>query len=221
MNGAGNTKELSEALKFLDLHRSAYFDAADYADRTGHPNPSDSRAWSQILISLLTNLNGLSRKKGPDLEDGSDVKAANTWNAIDTPRFNGVIKAGTKSEVSGNMGYLDEVPYLFLVLWDHKTIEPDIRTERCRIWVVSPQRDPQFRDICSRWYEKRDNGSIGSDNFQLHPPRGKDHNRINNTCGNLDYPLFLSALWNAKRNCYEKEYFNPDAMASGECTIPE
>ena len=57
--------------------------------------PVDLRGWSQIIVSVLTGIKGIARKKGADLEDGSDVKAANTWEAIDTPRFNGVIKAGT------------------------------------------------------------------------------------------------------------------------------
>ena len=64
---------------------------------------------------------GLPGKKGADLVDGSDVKAVNTWEAIDTPRFNGVLKAGTKSASAGKLLSLDVVPYLFFVLWDHRS----------------------------------------------------------------------------------------------------
>ena len=68
----------TRVIEFLNLHRQAFFDAAPYADETEHPNPSDSKSWSQILVSLLTDTKGLARKKGADLADGSDVKAANT-----------------------------------------------------------------------------------------------------------------------------------------------
>ena len=39
-------------------------------------------------------------------------------NAIDTPRFNGVIKAGTLASASGQLASLDGMPHLYLVLWD-------------------------------------------------------------------------------------------------------
>ena len=111
------TENIEKALEFLNLHHQAYFDAQPYADKTEHPTPDDSRAWSQILVSLLSGINGLARKKGADLADGSDVKAANTWGAIDTPRFNGVIKAGTKTiciilSIEGAHSLASEVPKL-------------------------------------------------------------------------------------------------------------
>src|SRR4026208_372513 len=93
----------AKVLELLNLHRESFFDAEPLSNETGHPNPSDTKAWSQILISLLTGITGLYRKKGADFSDGSDVKGANTWGAIDTPRFNGVIKAGTKSAKSGKL----------------------------------------------------------------------------------------------------------------------
>lgn len=204
-----------KVIEFLNLHRQAFYDAVPYADETEHPNPSDSKSWSQILVSLLTDTKGLARKKGADLADGSDVKAANTWGAIDTPRFNGVIKAGTKSEKSGNMTYLDEVPFLYLVLWDN---EPDEKRERCRIWVVRPQFDTVFRNICEKWYDKRiEKEKLGKkmDNFQLHPPRGKNSNIITNTCGNLEYPLLLSAVW--KETTYQTEVYQPNILKNGTC----
>jgi len=80
--------------KMLLEHRKAFLKAKPYADKTGHTVPCDTKSWSQILASLLLNIRGIERKKGADLADGSDVKAANSWNAIDVPRFNGVVKDG-------------------------------------------------------------------------------------------------------------------------------
>ncbi|MYI47928.1 MAG: MamI family restriction endonuclease [Rhodospirillaceae bacterium] len=106
------------------------------ARKTGHPVPTDTRGWSQIIVSVLTGIKGIDRKKGADLEDGSDVKGANTWEAIDTPRFNGVIKAGTKASYSDNVAYLDTTPFLFFLLWDISRRG----SHRCRIWVVRPKK---------------------------------------------------------------------------------
>jgi hypothetical protein len=89
-----------------------------YAEKYGHPHPTDTRGWSQILVSALTGIMGLKQKKGTDLEDGSDVKGANTWAAIHTPRFNGVLKAGMKGVSAGTLASLDSMPS-FLCLWDH------------------------------------------------------------------------------------------------------
>jgi hypothetical protein len=177
------------ALNLLDLHHKSFFLAEPFATATGHPVPMDTRGWSQILASALTGISGLARRKGADLNDGSDVKGANTWKAIDTPRFNGVIKAGTKSETSGRLESLDEMPHLYLVLWD----ESPRKQPRCRIWVVRTQEDPVFRGMCESWYEMRMEGKIISNNFQLHPPRGLDSNVIRNTSGNLEYPLYFAA----------------------------
>ena len=154
----------------------------------------------------------MARKKGADLADGSDVKAANTWGAIDTPRFNGVIKAGTKSEHSGQMTYLDKTPYLYFVLWDN---EPNNNRERCRIWCVCPPKDKVFREMCKNWYDKLEIGEIVSNNFQLHPPRGKNSNEFRNTCGNLLYPLYFSAEW--VNGAYQFTHFDPSIQKKGKC----
>src|SRR5207244_12468163 len=87
-----------------------------------------------------------------DVADGSDVKAANVWGAIDTPRFNGVIPAGRKSEKSKKVAHvsaLDSIPYIYFVLWDHQGGE----VPRCRVWCVRPPVDANFRAVC-------DNGAI-------------------------------------------------------------
>src|SRR5262245_41943228 len=109
---------LAKSLALLDRHYEAFYSIVDLAKETGHPVPMDTRGWSQILVSTRTEIKGLARKKGADLDDGSDVKGANTWESIDTPRFNGVVKAGTKAEHSGKLTSLDAMPHLYFVLWD-------------------------------------------------------------------------------------------------------
>ena len=203
---------MEEVLKLLKLHHESFFDAKPYADTTEHPTPSDSRAWSQILVSLLTGIKGLAREKGADLADGSDVKAANTWGAIDTPRFNSVIKAGTKSDKSGKMESLNAMPFLFFVLWDN---EPINNKERCRVWVVRTQQDKVFRAVCEKWYEQREKGEIISNNFQLHPPRGKNSNEFRNTCGNLNYPLLFCAEWEGDH--YNITQHDSSVLQVGSC----
>jgi hypothetical protein len=205
---------IKETLALLDIHYKSFIDVKNYAEKYGHPHPCDTRAWSQIIISALTGIKGIERKKGSDFDDGSDVKGANTWGAIDTPRFNGCLKAGTKSNVSGKVESLDDIPYLFFVLWDY---EPPVSKERCRVWVVRPQKDKIFRSICNLWYEKRASGEIISNNFQLHPPRHKNSNIIRNTCGNLEYPLLFSAV--REKDYFMIEVYDPDAMKRGQCKI--
>ena len=200
---------IKEALTLLNIHYKSFVDVKAYADKYGHPHPCDTRAWSQILLSALTGIKGIARKKGADLDDGSDVKGANTWGAIDTPRFNGCLKAGTKSHVSNSMASLDGMPHIFFVLWD---CEPATNRERCRVWVTSPRTDKIFRKICALWYKKRGNGKIESNNFQLHPPRNKNLNIIRNTCGNLEYPLLFSATRAGKGFKVDKP--NPTGGAS-------
>lgn len=205
-------REALSALELLDLHFESFHSAEPFARLTGHPVPVDTRGWSQILVSTLTGVKGLERKKGADLDDGSDVKGANTWSAIDTPRFNGVIKAGTKALTSDSIESLDEMPYLYFVLWD----ETARKTARCRIWVVRTQTDQLFRGICASWYEQRESGQIKSTNFQLHPPRGKDSNEIRNSCGNLLYPLLFAAE-RAAGEKYRLVHYDPKVLSDGQC----
>ena len=138
-------------------------------------------------MSLLTGLPGRSRRKGSDLADGSDVKAANVWDAIDTPRFNGCAPAGRTTSASrkpNDVSALDDIPFLFFVLWDERT-SPTV--PRCRVWCVKPNVDVEFRKLVSKWYDMRQSGEIKSANFQLHPPRNEDHNIIGNSLGRLEY----------------------------------
>ncbi|MEM7778859.1 MAG: MamI family restriction endonuclease [Pseudomonadota bacterium] len=207
-----SNKRVEETLKLLNQHHDQFYALVEVARETGHPVPMDTRGWSQIIASVLTGISGLERKKGADLDDGSDVKGANTWEAIDTPRFNGVIKAGTKSATSDKLESLDEMPYLFLVMWDRTSEDK----ARCRIWCIRTQEDKAFRDMCAAWYQAREDGKIKSTNFQLHPPRGLDANEIRNTFGNLHYPLLLCAV--RDENEYVLKSYNPDVLTSGACS---
>jgi hypothetical protein len=208
-------KNVTETLELLDAHHRAFFDALPFATKTGHTTPSDTKSWSQMLVSILTGLSGRARKKGSDLDDGSDVKAANTWSAIDTPRFNGCIPAGRLSKTSkkpGDITALDDTPFIFFVLWDAKRPGEHMR---CRVWVVRPSVDPVFRKMCAGWYDGVASGHIISTNFQLHPPRNLDTNIIRNTCGNLTYPLLFSAEHDGTR--YDMTSYDPTVLTSGLC----
>lgn len=205
-------QNIKEALDLLNTHYETFYMAEPFATKTDHPVPTDTRAWSQILASILTGVNGLKREKGADLKDGSDVKAAITWEAIDTPRFNGVIKAGTKSKTAGKLESLDNVPHLFLVLWDN---EPDTKNHRCRVWCVCPQTDKLFREMCSKWYGDKNSGKIVSSNFQLHPPRNLNSNIIKNSYGTFEYPLYFCA--ERINGEYQVIVYDTNVLIGGSC----
>jgi hypothetical protein len=80
-----NSDLIAKTLALLDLHYESFYAVEPYATEAGHPVAMDTRGWSQIIVSTLCGVKGLDRKKGADLGDGSDVKGANTWKAIDTP----------------------------------------------------------------------------------------------------------------------------------------
>lgn len=208
--------DLETAMEVLNTHHIHFFEGQKFASLTAQPTPEDSRAWSQILISVLTGIPGLARQKGSDLEDGSDVKSANAWFSIDKVRFNGVIKAGTQSRLSGSMAYLDQTPFLFFVLWD---INPFNDRERTRIWAVRPQYDILFRGVANKWYTQLSNGIIISNNFQLHPPVNSNNDIFTNQCGDLIYPLLFMAEWNERG--YDVISFSPEVLKDGECKIPK
>jgi len=209
--GASLAKEL------LDLHYRAFREFMSYAEKTGHTVPSDTKSTSEILVSLLTGIPGLVRRKGPDLEDGSDVKAANAWSAIDKPRFNGCAPSGRVSETArrpDDLSAFDDVPHLFLVLWDER---PPRGVPRCRVWAVSPRRDEAFREVVGGWYELRRVGKV-SRNFQLHPPINDDSNVIRSSFGNLEYPLLFRA--EMRSGGFEVMRYEPGELVSGKCAAP-
>lgn len=204
--------DLDDVLLLLEMHYQSFYEVVPLAAKTGHTVPSDTKSWSEILVSLLTGLEGRHRQKGTDLADGSDVKAANVWEAIDTPRFNGVLPAGRTTDAAQKpegVEALDDVPYLFFVLWDHGEASG---LPRCRIWVVRPQDDGEFRAMAAGWYEAKAVGEIKSNNFQLHPPRNRDSDVIRNSYGNLEYPLFFCAVRRDDR--YEITCLDEDALTT-------
>ena len=212
---AGLSRVQKDALAVLDEHYRAFYAAKPFADRTGHTVPSDTKSFSEILVSLLTGVSGRNRKKGTDLSDGSDVKAANVWDAIDTPRFNGCAPAGRRTDTArkpNDVTALDDMPFLFFVLWDGRG---RAATPRCRVWCVKPDTDTEFRNLVAKWYEMKALGKITSTNFQLHPPRNEDHNIIRNSLGNLEYPLFFQAERDATR--YVLTRHNEAALRIGRC----
>lgn len=197
----------------LDLHLQSFDGVVGLANLHQHPVPTDTRGWSQILVSILTGVPGRGRQKGTDLVDGSDVKGCCTWDAIDHPRFNGVIKAGTKAATSGSIQSLDAMPFIYFVLWD---LEPSNKDPRCRVWAVRSQKDLSFRKLCATWYAKWQANEVSS-NFQLHPPSGSDSNVFRNTCGNLKYPLLFSAVA-PNRGTYKQLSHDPLVLISGTCS---
>jgi hypothetical protein len=212
---------LPAALKILNAHYLSFIEAKAFAQEYDQLIPTDTKAWSQILISALAGMKGLARKKGADFADGSDVKAANCWSAIDTPRFNGSLPAGRISATSkkaDDVSALDEIPYLFFVLWDDK---PDNNAPRCRVWCVRPGKDVIFRGMAAKWYQQRKDGKITSNNFQLHPPRFKNSDIFRNECGNLSYPLLFSALWDNDEKTFKAESYNPNALVDGKCAVAQ
>lgn len=206
-----------DALDLLDLHHASFHGVKPYADRTDQEVPSDTKSWSQILVCLLLGLKGLARKKGADLADGSDVKAANSWDAIDRPRFNGSLPAGrstAKSKKPADISALDDQPHLFFVLWDEKS---GAQRPRCRVWCVRTQVDPVFRAVGTKWYDKRRTGEIKSTNFQLHPPIGTNSNVVRNTCGNMELPLLWCAVHDG--TSYKTTHYDPTVMKTGRCKL--
>jgi len=101
-------------------------------------------------------------------------------------------------------------------MWD--TTEKE-HYKRCRIWVVHPNIDKEFRAIADKWYKQRESGEIKSDNFQLHPPRNLDKNTFTNTCGNLEYPLLFEARLISDK--YQLTTYENKVLINGACKKSE
>jgi hypothetical protein len=203
-------------ITILNTHRKSFCEAKIFADFAGHTVPCDTKSWSQILVSFLTEIPGLFRQKGNDLADGSDVKAANAWDAIDKPRFNGVLKAGRVGTEYVSISSLDDMPFIFFVLWDW--VDGLVNQERCRVWYVNTKKDEIFRNVAQKWYDLRNNGEIRSSNFQLHPPIHKNENIVTNECGNLNLPLMFNAQWDISHNTYKILSYDWNIKESKYCT---
>ena len=57
---------------------------------------------------------------------------------------------------------------------------------------------------------------IVSNNFQLHPPRNNDANLFTNKCGNLLYPLLLSA--ERSKSGFLILTYDTKVLANGVCS---
>jgi hypothetical protein len=189
----------SHTVTILNTHRKSFYEAKEFADTAGHTVPCDTKSWSQILVSFITETHGLYRQKGNDLEDGSDVKAANAWDAIDKPRFNGVLKASLDGT---------DYTYIYFVLWDW--VDGIEGKERCRVWYIDAKNDPVFKAVAKKWYDQKRADKIKSWNFQLHPPIHNDSDIVTNECGNLELPLLLDARWNSEKETYEIIKYDED-----------
>ena len=139
----------TDIIELLNIHKEAFDKSLKFAKATGQPTPQDTAKWSQIFISLLCDVKGLDRKKGADLADGSDVKGACVWDAIDTPRFNGVVPAGRILKKYNNSA--DIYNKIFFVMWDYN-LE---KKERCRVWAVNLKKDKVFNKMVDKWYKQR------------------------------------------------------------------
>jgi hypothetical protein len=204
-------KKLRRALGILDTHYRHFQQAKPLADMTEHTVPCDTKSWSQILVSVIVDVNGRARGKGSDLSDGSDVKGANFWDAIDSPRFNGVL-----NQRETGPEYLKSVPHLYFVMWDN---DGPSGPPRCRIWVVRTSEDRVFRKMARRWYVGRIRDNKQRTNFQLHPPRDTSDNLFTNKCGNLTYPLLFTAIRNGRR--FELTLWKPSTLIKGQCVKEE
>jgi hypothetical protein len=171
-----------------------------WAAITGQSSQLDSGYIAQHLISLLSGKRGVGwRGKGLDLEDGSEVKSASSIDGVDVPRWNHNFSSPKK---------VDEwlaSPTIYYVLFD--TPERSSQRLRVRIWAVTPAIDIAYRTVLQRWRD----APRKSNNFQLHPPVGKDSNLATNECGNLELPLMFHAEENGKgklsSNCSKPHNF--------------
>lgn len=149
---------------------------------TGQSTQPDSGYIAQHLISLLTGKRGSGwRGKGLDLDDGSEVKCASSVDGIDIPRWNHSIKS------IENVDKWLAAPNIYYVLFD---IKPNSSLVRVRIWMITPSFDSSYETVLRAWAALPDRKS---DDFQLHPPVGRDSNVATNECGNLDLPLMFLA----------------------------
>jgi hypothetical protein len=122
------------------------------------------------------------RGKGSDLADESEVKAANTLDAIDTPRWNHHLPNPPA------VNRLLARPSIYYVLFDTLARDSD-SPFRCRVWRVFPQRDEAFQKLVQNWAKSEDRG----DNMQIQPPRWNPHNIAKCFGVRIRMPLLLHA----------------------------
>lgn len=144
----------------------------------------DSGYLAQQLVSVLSGVSGSGwRGKGDDLADGSEIKAANTIQATDTPRWNHSLK--TDDNVRDHLAK----PAIFYVLLD-TLIRDDDAPFRCRVWKVVPQTDMPYRQLVNNWKASRTGSRY---NMQIQPPRWSDTNRAKCLGIEIELPLYFHA----------------------------
>lgn len=167
----------------------------------------DSGYLAQQLVSILTGISGSGlRGRGDDLSDGSEIKAANTIQATDTPRWNHSLR--TDEQVRAHLAK----PAVYYVLFD-TVIRNDEAPFRCRVWRVLTATDAAYRALVENWSVQR---TLGRYNMQIQPPRWTTTNRA--TCFGtvIELPLFFHAQQKemGKLDFVEVHEFNTNAGAS-------
>lgn len=151
---------------------------------TGQSAQLDSGYLAQHLVSLISGVPGSGiRGRGDDLVDGSEIKAASTIGARDTPRWN----HASFGQVKNVNKYLTN-PYIYFALFDTADRDKEVPL-RLRVWRVAPQRDQAFVDVVRGW-----EATTKSGNFQLHPPLWQAGSLATNNAGNLCLPLIFEAV---------------------------
>lgn len=148
----------------------------------------DSGYLGQHLVSLISGTPGRgagSRGKGFDLQDGSEIKAASTLGATDTPRWNHT-SFGTAKNIASYLASR----YVYFVLFD--TLDKDEEFPlRLRVWRVEPAQDRDFVTLVQRWANDKQRRS---GNFQLQPPRWQEGSCVTNLGQTLELPLIFEAV---------------------------
>ncbi|AKM82912.1 hypothetical protein A2422_02990 [Candidatus Woesebacteria bacterium RIFOXYC1_FULL_31_51] len=147
---------------------------AYWRDLTKQPSQIDTGYISQYLLSLITSIyGGLMRGKGTDLDDGSEIKAANFLDSLDkkgatAPRWN--LSSNNLKTMESFLSF----PALYLVSMD---LNPAGKF-RTRVWKLDPNKHILFRKRYLEWMEKLGKVKLGDPgrpgiNFQLFPPHNK------------------------------------------------
>lgn len=143
-----------------------------WRDLTKQPSQIDTGYISQHLVSLITSVyGGMMRGKGTDLEDGSEVKAANFLDSLDkrgatAPRWN-----LSSNSLRGMEAFL-HLPAIYFVSIDLNSTG----RFRTRVWKMNPQKHARFKKRYIEWMEKLGKPKLINENrpginFQLFPPR--------------------------------------------------
>ena len=117
------TKIQRDVLAVLNEHYRSFHAAKPFADRTGHTVPSDTKSFSEGLVSLLTGLPGRRRRKSYDLADGIRRQGREPLgrdrHAV-VQRLRSRRAHDERIPQTNDVTALDDIPFLFFVLWDER-----------------------------------------------------------------------------------------------------